>query len=257
MYAKLRQAGRSRRRAPALAGWIGLAFGALGWCAPGGAQQTGALFGLVYDQQRQLPLQGVTVLLEGSGRTTSTDPEGRFILEGVPAGQIAVRLRLDGYVSQVESVEITPLEVTLIQFELPPVGVALDEILVRLRGSQRAAGHAEGEIVDRGEGSLTAADLLMRRIPGLSARRTSGSLGEGLRVSLRGSNSISLSDQPAIYLDGVRIDEGGTVDMRILDQIPAADVERIRVLRGPAAATRYPLSAAGVILVETRRAPPR
>jgi outer membrane cobalamin receptor len=98
---------------------------------------------------------------------------------------------------------------------------------------------------------------LIRRVPGLSARRTSGSLGDGLRVSLRGSNSISLSDQPAVYLDGVRIDEGGTVDMRVLDQIPAADVQRIRVLRGPAATTLYPLSAAGVILVETRRGSPQ
>ena len=256
MFDTMQQALRAWRCAPALAGWLGLALGGLLPGASLGAQAPGSLLGWVYGPSGELPLAGVTVVLEGAGARTSTDATGRFELDSVPAGRIAVRLALDGYVSQVESVEITPFEVTLIQFQLHPVAAVLDELLVLLSGGRRAQGHAEGEVVDRGEGSLTAADLLIRRVPGLSARRTSGSLGDGLRVSLRGSNSISLSDQPAVYLDGVRIDEGGTVDMRVLDQIPAADVQRIRVLRGPAAATRYPLSAAGVILVETRRASP-
>jgi hypothetical protein len=244
------------RRAPALGGWLGVALAGL---LPGpslGAQGLGSMLGWVYGPSAERPLAGVTVVVEGSGARTSTDADGRFQLDSVPAGRVAVRLALEGYVSQVESVEITSLEVTLIQFQLHPVSAVLDELLVLMSGGRRAQGHAEAEVVDRGEGSLTAADLLMRRVPGLSARRTSGALGDGLRVSLRGSNSISLSDQPAVYLDGVRIDDGGAVDMRVLDQIPAADVQRIRVLRGPAAATRYPLSAAGVILVETRRASP-
>jgi hypothetical protein len=219
------------------------------------AQQTGSLLGWVYDESGRVALEGVTILIEASGTRTVTDREGRFHLEAVPAGRINVRLTLDGYVSQVESVEITPLEESLMQFQMHPVAALLDEILVLL-GASRARGHTEAEAGGRAEGSVTAADLLIQRIPGLSARRTSGSLGDGLRVSLRGASSIALSDQPAVYLDGVRIDEGGVVQMRILDQIPAADVLRIRVLRGPAAATRYPLSAAGVILVETRRATP-
>jgi hypothetical protein len=256
MFASVEQARRSRRRAPTLTAWLGIGLAALLSSSTVGAQQSGALQGWVYDERGQLPLQGVDVLLEKSGERTSTDREGRFYLEAVPAGRIDVRLTLDGYVSQVESVEITALEVTLIQFRLQPVAAVLDEILVRLGGSRRAPGHAEGEAPARAEGSLTAADLLIQRIPGLSARRTNGAVGDGLRVSLRGANSITLSDQPAVYLDGVRIDVGGTLDMRVLDQIPAADVQRIRVLRGPAAAARYPLSATGVILVETRRASP-
>jgi hypothetical protein len=256
MSARIQQSLRAYRHAPALAGWLGLTLAVLAPCSPLGAQQPGSLLGWVYDEGGQLPLAGVTVFLEASGQRTTTDREGRFQLEDVPAGRIALRLTLEGYVSQVESVEITPLEVALIQFQLHRVQAVLDELLVLLRGSRRAQGHTEGEAVNREEGSLTAADLLMRRIPGLSARRTSGVLGDGLRVSLRGSNSISLSDQPAVYLDGVRIDEGGTVNLTVLDQIPAAEVQRIRVLRGPAAAARYPLSAAGVILVETRRAGP-
>ena len=76
--------------------------------------------------------------------------------------------------------------------------------------------------------------------------------GAGLRVRLRGAKSLYTSDQPAIYLDGIRIDAGGPGQaIRALDQIPATSVRRIRILRGPASASRYPNSASGVILVET------
>jgi hypothetical protein len=255
MFASIEHPRAWWRHAPTLTVCLGIGVAALTPSPELDAQQSGALQGWVYDERGQRPLEGVTVLVATSGERASTDREGRFYVEAVPAGRIDVRLALDGYVSQVESVEITPLEVTLIQFRLQPVAAVLDEVLVRL-GIRRTQGHTEGEAAGRAEGSLSAADLLIQRIPGLSARRTSGSVGEGLRVSLRGANSISLSDQPAVYLDGVRVDVGGTVDLHVLDQIPAADVLRIRVLRGPAAATLYPLSAAGVILVETRRAPP-
>jgi len=64
--------------------------------------------------------------------------------------------------------------------------------------------------------------------------------------------SFVLSEEPQIFLDGVRIDAGGQDRaMLTLDQIPATSVIRIRVLRGPASTSRYPGAAAGVILVET------
>ncbi len=40
--------------------------------------------------------------------------------------------------------------------------------------------------------------------------------------------------------------------MEALSQIPASNVEKIEVLRGPAAAVRYPLAANGVVLVTTQ-----
>src|SRR5688572_23947728 len=136
---------RSWRHAPTLRVGLGVGLAALASSPPLAAQQTGALQGWVYDERGQVPLQGVTVLLAKSGERTSTDREGRFYLEAAPAGRIDVRLALDGYVSQVESVEITPFEVTLIQFRLQPVAAVLDEVLVRLGVSRRAQGHAEGE----------------------------------------------------------------------------------------------------------------
>ena len=42
--------------------------------------------------------------------------------------------------------------------------------------------------------------------------------------------------------------------MEALRQIPASDVEDIKVLKGPAAAFLYPLAANGVVAVTTRSA---
>src|SRR5512145_1936977 len=100
MSAKMQQPGRSWRRPPTLAGWGSFALAALALAAapPVGAQQPGALLGWVFDVRGRVPLEGVTVLLRQSGARTSTDRDGRFQLEGVPGGRIALRLMLDGYV---------------------------------------------------------------------------------------------------------------------------------------------------------------
>ena len=245
------QAVLARRRAPTLLAVV-LAVAASG---PGAAlgQPTGTLLGGVYDQARLVPLEGVTVLLAETGARATTDREGGFAFEGVREGRVTLKVTLEGWVSLVQTAEITALEVALIQFPLQRVAAVLDEILVLAGQPGRAQGAAQAEIVDREDGARTAADLLTRRVPGLAVTRGTGALGAGLRVRLRGSNSITASDQPAVYLDGVRIDDGGAIDIRVLDQIPAGDVLRIRVLRGPAASSLYPLSAAGVLLIETRR----
>jgi outer membrane cobalamin receptor len=68
---------------------------------------------------------------------------------------------------------------------------------------------------------------------------------------LRGTGSLALSLMPSIFIDGVVVsnpEEG----LDVLSRIPASDVLDIEVLRGPAAAFRYPFAANGVVLVRTR-----
>ena len=58
---------------------------------------------------------------------------------------------------------------------------------------------------------------------------------------------MTVSNTPAIYLDGVRINS------QVLMETFAGDVERIRVLKGPSAVSMYPDAVNGVILVDTKR----
>ncbi|MHC4234517.1 MAG: TonB-dependent receptor domain-containing protein [Planctomycetota bacterium] len=89
--------------------------------------------------------------------------------------------------------------------------------------------------------------------------------GEGARIRIRGAGSLAMSNEPVVYVDGVRIDNaggfgGGQVSSgnngggSRLDDINPDAIERIEILKGAAAATLYGSEAsAGVIQIFTKR----
>jgi outer membrane receptor protein involved in Fe transport len=78
--------------------------------------------------------------------------------------------------------------------------------------------------------------------------RFSDDRGIPVRIhSSRGQGSLTLREDPQVFLDGVRL-----TDITLLRMIPAGNLFSIEVLTGPDATTRYGTSAvAGVILLET------
>ena len=219
-----------------------------------GLQESGSVMGLVLDEEGLAPVSGALVALpEFTHHRTRTDADGWFRLLNVPAGEVVVRVEGDGFITLVETVEITPLEESLIHFHVHRVSVVLDQLLVEVpRRDDLGRGHSEARVTGTGARSRTAADLLLTGVPGVAVQQPQGGVGIGVTIRLRGVNSFLLSEEPQIYLDGVRIDAGGQDRaMLTLEQIPATSVTRIRVLRGPASTSRYPGAAAGVILVET------
>jgi len=224
------------------------------------AQGIGALSGMAVDATSTAPLEGVSVELLERGWATASNAEGRFVFTEIPAGNITLRVTHPGYGTVVESFVVTAGEATLIQFPLLRIDVALGELLVRVRQSEEAAaGHAQTTLTADRPAAVTAADLLEQRVPGLAIRRTDGMVGSPSTVQIRGQKSITQSNAPAIFLDGVLIVDPtsgarGSLDvdgLGMLDVIPANQVRRIRVLKGPAAAVHYGGSANGVILIET------
>lgn len=244
--------GRVRARAATIACVFAIALG--GAVPPAwAAQETAALVGLVLDDESLEPISGARIVLEGRGTEARADGEGRFAMAGVPSGLVGLRVSAAGYVTLVESVEVAPEEAAVFHLHLRRVTALLDGLLVGVAEVESPErGHSEGSLEPGGQDSRTAADMLLTSVPGLSAHRPDGAAGTGVNLQLRGVGSFVLSSQPQIYLDGVRIDGGGTDGaILVLDQIAASEVKRIRILRGPAAVTMYPQAAAGVILVET------
>ena len=96
----------------------------------------------------------------------------------------------------------------------------------------------------------------------------SGTTGGATRVLMRGAASISLSNQPLVFIDGVRMDGGfrglfnvsgsgastsGQAPSTMNDLNPN-DIESIEIVKGPAAATLYGADAsAGVIQIITKK----
>ena len=107
----------------------------------------------------------------------------------------------------------------------------------------------------------TMSELLAARVPGMFVQRTSGAAGAASWISIRDAAAVR-GYAPLVIVDGVeRVPAietlGGFSGMRLgvsgIDDIPVESVERIEVLRGPAAAARYGRGArGGVVLVSTR-----
>ncbi|NIU38163.1 MAG: TonB-dependent receptor plug domain-containing protein [Gemmatimonadetes bacterium] len=204
------------------------------------------------------PLEGATVWIVDTPIRTETDGRGRFVLGDVPSGEVTIRVDHPGYSTMVEQVTTDPMEILHLRMELIPLGQMFRQIraITGDRRDEAAQGHAQADVpLDAGDGSRTAADLLERGVPGVEVRRDGGAGAAG-RILIRGVSSISLNNEPAVYVDGVPIGTSATSPvLRILEEIPAGDVVRIRVLRGPSAPSAYANSANGVILIETRKGP--
>ncbi len=153
-----------------------------------------------------------------------------------------------------------------------PRGVAVGVLAIAVAGQACATGamktsaaslqrpgcEAVSSGTRRGLEGATLADALQGKVPGLNIVQVGGAAGAGL-ASIRGSNSLR-SGQPLVYLDGIRINQITATGLRGAHSIPlfeyvnVADIDRIEVLRGPAATIEYGSAAAdGVIRIYTRR----
>jgi TonB-linked SusC/RagA family outer membrane protein len=144
---------------------------------------------------------------------------------------------------------------------------SLDEVVVTATGEQtkKQIGNvintirADSLVLTRPIASMN--DLLNAKAPGVEV--LAGNLtGAGSRVRIRGTNSLSLNNEPLYIVDGVRITSannsssigiGGTNPSRINDINPE-EIESIDVVKGPSAAALYGTAAStGVIIINTKR----
>jgi hypothetical protein len=218
------------------------------------AQQRGSVVGVVRDSRNGEPVEGAEVVLVGTDLRVTVNEVGEFMFPDVPAGTLSVRVERAGYTGLLEQIELAPEGVADVEVHLQPIAVLLEELLVRGRREQRERGYAVAEVRTNRTVGFTAADLLAASVAGLSVMIDRGGQGGGASVTIRGIGSITQSDAPLIFLDGILISQPLSRNdpaPTILRQIPAREVARIRVLRGPAATALYANAANGVILIET------
>jgi iron complex outermembrane receptor protein len=224
------------------------------------AQSPRSLVGTVKDAVTGAPLAGAMVSMFGSDVGTQTDSRGKFRLTDLAVAEINVRVAAEGYVVVVDRVEVSGA-VTTVDFELDPVGAVLDELIVR-DSLPRWDSVVTVTVTEPEELEGSVAEVL-GRVPGVLIVRPGARLGAGTTIQIRGLKSLLSGRDPLVYLDGIRV-HGGSRDpiaggMRrqgLLDMIPLSQIDRIEILKGPAAAARYGLGAAnGVILIHSKKSP--
>jgi TonB-dependent starch-binding outer membrane protein SusC len=232
--------------------------------------QSAVVTGTVRNQSLA-PVRGAAVNIPALNLSTVTNDAGFYRIvvpeARVEGQQITVTAGLIGYRSTEQTVTLSPgtirLDLTLVE-----QAIALDEILVTGTAGRQAR-RAQSAVV----ASIAAAEvtevapvtsvqqLLQSRLPGVSVQGAGGTVGGTQVIRIRGQASLSLSNEPLIFIDGVRADQrhqqiygvGGQAGTRLNDIRPE-DIEDIQVVKGPAAATLYGADAsAGVINIITKR----
>src|SRR5688572_16983578 len=229
--------------------------------------QRGTIRGRVTEEGNDRPIPHTQVGIVGSTAGSVTDGDGRYQITSVIPGQVTVRVVRIGFAGQSKTVTVTAGETATVDFQLASVAMKLNPIVTTATGTQRRieVGNAIAQVnaVDIVERSAVSqvADLLVSKAAGVTV--FSGvQTGAGTRIRIRGTSSLSLSNNPLFVIDGIRVEGttgsssvsvGGTTPARIGDLNPA-EIESIEVVRGPSASTLYGTDAAnGVIVITTKR----
>ncbi|MGA0560010.1 SusC/RagA family TonB-linked outer membrane protein [Larkinella sp. VNQ87] len=194
-------------------------------------------------------LPGVSILIKGTTRGTTTDQNGQFRLM-VPDGKAVLVVSFVGYTSQ----EIPVNNRSTIDVQLAVDNKSLEEVVVVGYGVQKkvnltgAVSMVESKALENRPSSNLATGL-QGVTPGLIITRQNGQPGrENIAIQIRGATSANGNVNPLVLLDGV------SVPISTMQTMNPNDVESISVLKDAAAAAIYGAQAAGgVILITTKK----
>lgn len=235
--------------------------------------QQGAIVGQVTDAATAQPLDAVQIFVPGTSLGVLSDEGGRFRLQ-VPAGEVQVRAQRIGYRTVTRTVTVTADQVANVQIEMQATAISMDELVVT--GTAGAQTKRElGNVVSSidAEEQLEKApihevgELLKGRAPGVTVSPSTGQIGSGPNVRIRGVSTFSLFDHPLVYVDGIRVDNAtgrgisiqgfGSGVMTALNDLDPDQIESIEIIKGPAAATLYGTEASnGVVQIITKKGRP-
>lgn len=209
--------------------------------------------GKITDAETGSPLSNASVLVKGTAVGVATNSDGSYNLKVPANGKVLVVSSL-GYSSK----EVT-INGPVINISLEPGGTTnLDEIVVVGFGTTikrdltgNIAKVKGSEVQNMPVTNLNQA--LQGRAAGVFVEANSGKLGEGVKVLIRGSGSISASNSPLYVIDGLPISTNSYSGSPIAD-INFNDIESFDILKDASAAAIYGSRAAnGVVLITTKK----
>ncbi|RTQ50101.1 TonB-dependent receptor [Hymenobacter gummosus] len=221
--------------------------------------QTRSVSGRVTSVADGTGLPGTTVLEKGTSNGASTDADGNFRLTVQPGATLVISSI--GYATQ----EVPVGDQTSINVKLTASETLLGETVVvgygtqtkrELTGAITQLGSKEVENVP----TVSFEQAIQGRTPGVQINQGTGKLGAGVQIRVRGSSSVTASNQPLYVIDGIPVtstDVGSVVadePINPLADLNPNDIESISILKDAAASAIYGSRASnGVILVTTKK----
>ncbi len=233
------------------------------------AQGTAIVEGKVADAATARPLENVQVTIDGTQLGAMTNAQGGYRITGIQVtgatGTVVVRVRAIGYSRETRTVTLTPGQTTKADFSVSVSAIQLNQVVVTGSGQKtevKRLGNTVAVITPPANAPINdMSNLLTAREPGVSGLVSGGLSGEGAKIRIRGNASLSQSNEPIIFVDGVRMNSGGGYGIgnggggspSRIDDIDPSTIERVEILKGAAAATLYGTEASnGVIQFFTK-----
>lgn len=223
-------------------------------------------------------LPNISVQVHNTNFGSVTDAQGNYSFQAnLNPGSYQLDFSGVGFKAISKSIKVESSGTVNADAQLVEDALKMDEVVItgtslgttrRQLGSYISTVKAD-EITKGATGNVLAA--LQGKTAGAQIIQNSGDPAGGMSVRLRGISSISSSSEPLYIVDGVIVNNGtnrvtntqnnydgsnfvGTVGQNRMVDINPADIERIEVLNGAAAAAIYGSRAnAGVIQIFTKR----
>jgi TonB-linked SusC/RagA family outer membrane protein len=187
---------------------------------------------------------GATVQVEGTSTATTTDENGAFTIQ-LTDGYETLVISAEGFTTQ----KIYLTGQTSISFKMKSSGGNVVNMGIGSQSKDQLTSSVSSVAAE----DVSPAPLINLEqanqgvTAGLFVQNSSGKLGQGTMVRIRGGSSLSASNQPLYVVDGVPLTSGNQ------SNINPSNIESIEILKDAAATAIYGTRAAnGVIIITTK-----
>src|SRR5688572_2728909 len=214
--------------------------------------------GKVTSQDDGTAVPGVNVLLKGTSTGTATDADGNFSISVTGDAPILV-FSFIGY----QTAEVSVGTRSVVDVQIATDITQLTEVVVVGYGTQLKQ-DLTGNIASVSGAEIqnipvpTFEQAIQGRAAGVFVESGNGKLGQGIKVRVRGSSSVSAGNQPLYVIDGIPLTSDNQASAQgatnPLADLNSNDFESVEILKDASAAAIYGSRAAnGVVLITTKR----
>lgn len=205
--------------------------------------------GTVTSKEDGVPLPGASVIVSGTKQGTTTDFDGKYVLNGV-SKDATLMISYIGY----KTFKIPVNSQTTINVQLESDMAQLNEVVLTGYSKQRKVDVTGaisvvdiGAIQGQGMSSGNAMQALQGRVPGLFVEKTGDPTGAASNILIRGISTLG-DNSPLYVIDGVP-----TKRSEVFASLNPESIESIQVLKDASASSLYGSRAGnGVIVVSTK-----
>ncbi len=201
--------------------------------------------GTVTDEGRA-PMAGVNVIIKGTTIGIVTDANGRYQID--TDSKSTLSFSFIGYTAQ----DIPVTNRKEINIKLLPDNLQVDEVVVVGYGTQRkeavtgSVASMKGDVI-REVPSANITQAMQGRVAGVDMQQTDSKPGSTLQIRIRGTRSLTASNDPLVVLDGIPF--AGSIS-----DLSSDDIKSIDILKDASATAIYGSRGAnGVILITSNK----